>query len=247
LENIFPGVRILIDTVHYPNLLTAFEFDITVYYSYKKEDTAMPKFEQTVLPYAFDALEPVIDTLTMETHYGKHHATYTATLNKLLEEAGASDRFCTIEELLAGLSQIDESRRTAIRNNGGGYYNHNLYFSTLAPVSEDVHRPQGRLAEQIDRQFSSLKKLQEELKALALGQFGSGWAFLSKAPDGTLVTGKSPNQDNPISEGTANRPIMCIDVWEHAYYLKYKNLRASYVDELYKVINWVKVSEMYEQ
>lgn len=207
----------------------------------------MSKFEQVELPYAFDALEPVIDTLTMETHYGKHHATYTATLNKLLEEAGASDKFGTIEELLAGLSQIDESKQTPIRNNGGGFYNHNLYFSTLAPLSEDVHKPVGKLLDQINKQFGSLDKLQEELKALALSQFGSGWAFLSKAPDGKLVTSKTPNQDNPISEGTGNTPLMCIDVWEHAYYLKYKNLRANYVDELFKIINWKKVSEAYDR
>ena len=206
----------------------------------------MAKFEQVVLPYSFDALEPTIDTLTMETHYGKHHKTYTATLNTLLEEAGVADKFATIEEVLAGLSQIDEAKRTPIRNNGGGYYNHNLYFSTLAPESEDVHTPCGKLAEQINKQFGSLEELQAQLKALALGQFGSGWAFLSVASDGSLVTSKSPNQDNPISEGTGNRPIMCIDVWEHAYYLKYKNLRADYVDNLFKIINWKKISTMYE-
>ncbi len=206
----------------------------------------MSKFEQVALPYSYDALEPVIDTLTVETHYGKHHATYTATLNKLLEEAGVTDKFSSLEELLAGLPQIDETKRTAIRNNAGGVYNHNLYFSTLAPVSEDVHKPTGKLAEQINKQFGSLEKLQEELKTLALGQFGSGWAFLSKTSDGTLVTSKSLNQDKPISEGTGNTPIMNIDVWEHSYYLKYRNMRASYVDELFKIINWVKVSELYE-
>lgn len=207
----------------------------------------MPKFEQVVLPYSQDALEPVIDTLTIETHYGKHHATYTATLNKLLEEAGVADKFATIEDVLADLSTIDEAKRGPIRNNGGGYYNHNLYFSTLAPESDDVHVPVGKLSEQIDKQFGLLDNLKAELKALALGQFGSGWAFLSVAADGTLVTSKSPNQDNPISEGTGNKPIMCIDVWEHAYYLKYKNLRGDYVDNLFKIINWKKVSELYDE
>ena len=205
----------------------------------------MAEFTQVKLEYGYDALEPVLDTLTMETHYGKHHATYTATLNKLLEEAGAAGKFSTIEELLAGLSQIDEAKRTAIRNNAGGYYNHNLYFTTLAPLSENVHEPAGALAEQINKQFGSLEKLKEELKGLALSQFGSGWAWLSKAPDGSLVTSKSLNQDNPISEGSGNTPIFCIDVWEHAYYLKYKNLRAAYVDELFSIVNWAKVSELY--
>ncbi|MBQ9304517.1 superoxide dismutase [Butyrivibrio sp.] len=206
----------------------------------------MSKFEQVTLNYAMDAFEPVIDTLTMETHYGKHHATYTATFNKLLEEAGAADKFNTIEEVLAGLDQIDEAKRTAIRNNGGGYYNHNLYFCNLAPLSEDVHKPTGKLLEQIDKQFGSVEKLQEELKTLALGQFGSGWAFLSVKKGGELVTSKSPNQDNPISEGTGNTPILGIDVWEHAYYLKYKNLRADYVDKLFSLINWENVGKLYE-
>ena len=172
-------------------------------------------FEQVKLSYDVNALEPHIDQLTIETHYGKHHAAYTKTFNELAEKAGMAGM--PVEELLASLDKVaDETLRKGLRNQGGGYYNHNLYFTTLAPLSENVHEPAGALAEQINKQFGSLEKLKEELKGLALSQFGSGWAWLSKAPDGSLVTSKSLNQDNPISEGSGNTPIFCIDVWEHA-------------------------------
>ena len=206
----------------------------------------MAVFEQIPLPFETNGLEPVIDQLTVETHYGKHHATYTATLNKLLADAGIADQYDTIEDLLSHLDQLPEDIRTAVRNNGGGFYNHNLYFSNLAPQGSDVHAPEGKLAEQINTQFGGLDALVTELKALALGQFGSGWSFLSASKDGTLITSKSPNQDNPLSEKTGNVPILCLDVWEHAYYLKYKNLRADYLDQLASLIDWKKVSKLYE-
>ena len=200
-------------------------------------------YEQVKLSYANDALEPVIDTLTMETHYGKHHATYTKTLNELAEKAGKQDT--PIEELLASLDSIsDEALRKGIRNNGGGFYNHNLYFSTLGT---DHHEPEGILREKINAAFGSFEAFQEKISNLAVTQFGSGWAFLSTNPSGELILSQSPNQDNPISEGTGNTPIMAIDVWEHAYYLKYKNLRASYVSELFKVIDWKAVEANYQR
>ena len=200
-------------------------------------------YEQVKLSYANDALEPVIDTLTMETHYGKHHATYTKTLNELAEKAGKQDT--PIEELLASLDSIsDEALRKGIRNNGGGFYNHNLYFSTLGT---DHHVPEGILLEKINAAFGSFEAFQEKISNLAVTQFGSGWAFLSTNPSGELILSQSPNQDNPISEGTGNTPIMAIDVWEHAYYLKYKNLRASYVSELFKVIDWKAVEANYQR
>ncbi len=200
-------------------------------------------FEQVTLSFANDALEPVIDTLTMETHYGKHHQTYTKTLNELVEKAGKQD--LSIEELLSSLDSIsDEALRKGIRNNGGGYYNHNLYFSTLGTEN---HEPTGALLEKINETFGSFDALKEKLTNLALTQFGSGWAFLSVSSSGELIASQSPNQDNPISEGTGNTPILAIDVWEHAYYLKYKNLRASYVAELFKVIDWKVVEGLYQK
>lgn len=199
-------------------------------------------FEQYKLPFASDALEPVIDTLTVETHHGKHHAAYTAKLNELAEKAGVANM--EITELLASLDKVtDEELRTGIRNNGGGFYNHNLYFETLSPNGGG--EPKGALKEKIDATFGSFEAFKEKISALAVAQFGSGWAWLSVTPKGELVLSKSGNQDNPISLGTGNTPIFTIDVWEHAYYLKYKNLRASYVAELFKIVDWEKVGELY--
>ena len=175
-------------------------------------------FEQVKLTYATDALEPHIDKETMETHYGKHHATYTANLNGFAEKAGVADK--DIETLLASLDSIDDpALATALRNNGGGFYNHNLYFSTISP--EGGKAPEGPLADKINETFGSFDALKEKLTALALGQFGSGWAWLSANKAGELMASASPNQDNPISEGTGYVPLLAIDVWEHAYYLKY--------------------------
>ena len=201
-------------------------------------------FEQYKLPFAYDAMEPHIDTLTMETHHGKHHAAYTATFNKLAEQAGVQDK--DIVEVLANLDQIEDATlRTGLRNQGGGYYNHNLYFSTISPNGGG--EPQGALAEKIAETFGSFAELKEKLIALAIGQFGSGWAWLSADKDGGLHVSQSLNQDNPISQGTGNMPIMCIDVWEHAYYLKYRNLRADHVRDLFDIIDWRAVEANYEK
>lgn len=201
-------------------------------------------FKQVELDYSFEALEPHIDTLTMETHYGKHHATYTKNLNDAAEKAGVLDK--DIEKVLAELDNIgDEALRNAVRNNGGGFYNHNLYFSILSP--NPAAAPEGTLADKITEKFGSLEELKEKLTALALGQFGSGWAWLSANAGGDLTVSASPNQDNPISEGTGYTPILAIDVWEHAYYLKYKNLRGDYVKHLFEVIDWKKVGANYNR
>lgn len=201
-------------------------------------------YEQVKLSYETDGLEPYIDKLTVETHYGKHHATYTKTLNELAGKAGVAD--LSIEKLLSDLSVVkDPALRTAIRNNGGGFYNHNLYFSTLSP--EPSSAPEGTLLENINRTFGSLEDLKKELKTAALGQFGSGWAFLSTDGEGNLSVKKSPNQDNPFSEGLGTMPILALDVWEHAYYLKYKNLRADYIDAFFQVLDWKAVQANYEK
>ncbi len=200
-------------------------------------------FKQYQLPYAYDALEPVIDALTMETHHSKHHATYTATLNTLAEKAGVQDQ--EITSLLANLDQIeDPALRNGIRNNGGGFYNHNLYFQIMGPNAGG--EPTGALKEKMDAAFGSYDAFVEKISALATGQFGSGWAWMSVTPDGDLVLSNSANQDNPISLGTGNKPIFALDVWEHAYYLKYKNLRAAYVKEFFNVVDWNAVSALYE-
>lgn len=200
-------------------------------------------FEQVKLDYDFNALEPYIDTLTMETHYGKHHATYTKNFNEAVEKAGLSNK--SIEEILSSLSSIsDESLRNALQNNGGGYYNHNLYFSIMSPKKDT--KPNLSLEEAIERDFGSLNKLIETLQNLAMGQFGSGWAFLSTDGTGKLYATKAANQNNPLMEEGKHTPILGIDVWEHAYYLQYKNLRGDYVKNFFKVLDWEKVSKNYE-
>ena len=201
-------------------------------------------FEQVKLDYDFNALEPYIDTLTMETHYGKHHATYTKNFNEAVDKAGLSNK--SIEEILSSLSSIcDESLRNALQNNGGGYYNHNLYFSIMSPKKNT--KPNLSLEEAIERDFGSLNKLIETLQNLAMGQFGSGWAFLSTDKGGKLYATKAANQNNPLMEEGKHTPILGIDVWEHAYYLKYKNLRGDYVKNFFEVLDWEKVSENYEK
>ena len=201
-------------------------------------------FEQVKLDYAFDALEPHIDTMTMETHYGKHHATYTKNFNDAVAKAGLGGK--SVEEILSSLSSVsDEALRNALQNNGGGFYNHNLYFSVMSPKKGT--KPSPALAEAINRDFGSLEKLIESLQNLALGQFGSGWAFLSVDKEGKLYATKAANQNNPFMEEGQHTPILGIDVWEHAYYLRYKNLRGDYLKNFFEVLDWEKVSENFER
>lgn len=200
-------------------------------------------FNQVDLGFDPGALEPHIDKLTMETHYGKHHAAYTKMFNELAEKAGVAGK--DVEEILGNLDKIeDETLRKGLRNQGGGYYNHNLYFSTLSP--DPAKAPTGKLLEKINEAFGSVDEVKDRLSKAAIGQFGSGWSFLSADKDGNLFVTASPNQDNPISEGTGRKPILALDVWEHAYYLKYKNLRADYVKEFWEVLCWDKVAKIYE-
>ncbi len=201
-------------------------------------------FEQITLDYGYDGLEPHIDALTVETHYAKHHATYTANFNKALEKAGIENTDAV--SILDSLDSVkDETDRIAIRNNGGGYFNHNLYFENFS--ANPAKEPVGKLKAKIDETFGSLDALKEKLTALATGQFGSGWAWLSVTPSGDLVVSNSANQDNPISLGTKNIPILALDVWEHAYYLKYKNLRGDYIKAFFEVLDWEKVSRKYSE
>jgi len=202
-------------------------------------------FEQIKLKYDFKDLETHIDELTMNTHYSKHHATYTnnlnATLEKLPELSGK-----TIEEIFTGLSDIkDASLKTAVQNNGGGFYNHNLYFMTLSPTGGG--NPEGDLAARIEKDFGGFDILKEKLSQAGATRFGSGWAWLSANKNGELQVSSSPNQDNPIIETKGEwTPILGIDVWEHAYYLKYKNLRADYIKAFFDVVCWKTVDENYK-
>lgn len=202
--------------------------------------------KQLELTYNFSALEPHIDELTMITHYTKHHAAYTANLNTALEKAPELAGK-TIEELLSSVADLsDESLKTVLRNNGGGYYNHNLYFSTLSP--DGLRHPEGDLLKQIEKDFGSFDHLKEKLNNAAATRFGSGWAWLSTDKSGNLSVSSSPNQDNPLFETRgAIVPILGIDVWEHAYYLKYKNLRLDYINALYSVLDWKQIAKNYHE
>ena len=186
------------------------------------------------LPYAADALEPYIDKLTMEIHHGKHHAAYIANLNKALasapELAGKP-----LEVLLAhGLATVPESIRTAVRNNGGGTLNHSFFWRMMGPKAGG--QPSGKLAEAIKGTFGSFEQFKEKFSAAAMGRFGSGWAWLVKDGSGKLDISSTANQDTPLSE--AKFPILGLDVWEHAYYLKYQNRRVEYVAAWWNVVNW---------
>ncbi|MBQ2082887.1 MAG: superoxide dismutase [Lachnospiraceae bacterium] len=200
-------------------------------------------FEQVKLGYAYDALEPYIDALTMETHYGKHHAAYTKAFNEAAEKAGVAGKSAV--EIFKSLEFVaDPALKKALRNNGGGYFNHNFYFEALSPAPQKA--PSGRLMRVIDKKYGSLDALKAELKTAAVGQFGSGWAWLVTDEAGNLYVTASANQDNPYMEGKGMIPLLALDVWEHAYYLKYKNLRASYIDAFFEVLDWKVVEERYE-
>ncbi len=201
-------------------------------------------FEQIKINYDFNSLEPHIDSLTMETHYTKHHAAYTKNLNDAVDKAAITDK--SIEELLSSWDSLPEDIKATIRNNGGGYYNHNLYFGHLSPNAGG--EPTGILGDKIKSTFSSFSDFKDQISKAALGQFGSGWAWLATNSEGELKIMSSPNQDNPLFETKGVwKPIFGIDVWEHAYYLKYKNLRASYVQAFFEVVDWNQVSKNYEQ
>ncbi|MFU0828476.1 MAG: hypothetical protein ACFWTJ_13285 [Lachnoclostridium sp.] len=201
-------------------------------------------FKQVELKYDFKGLEPYIDELTMITHYTKHHAAYTNNLNAALEKIPEFSDY-SIEDIFINLSEIsDTGLRIAITNNGGGFYNHNLYFSILSPTGGG--KPDGNLAKQIEKDFGSYEALKDQLSLAANSRFGSGWAWLSANKNGDLKVSSTPNQDNPVMESKGQWiPILGIDVWEHAYYLKYKNLRADYVKAFFEVVDWNEVADNY--
>jgi Fe-Mn family superoxide dismutase len=190
------------------------------------------------LPYPFDALEPHIDARTMEIHHDRHHATYVNNVNAALEGTDLGD--LPIEELLQSLDRVPEDKRNAVRNNGGGHYNHTLFWESMR--GDGGGEPTGELASAIDVAFGSFADFQAKLKAAGVGQFGSGWAWLVHDGSGLAIQG-TPNQDNPISQGKT--PLLGVDVWEHAYYLLYQNRRPDYIDAWWNVVNWAKVGERF--
>ncbi len=195
-------------------------------------------FELPTLPYSPTALEPNIDAKTMEIHHGKHHATYVTNLNKALESAPdlASKSIC---ELVAGVASVPEAIRGAVRNNGGGHWNHTFFWNLMAPNAGGA--PKGQLAAAINATFGSFDEFKAKFEAAGLGRFGSGWVWLCVKADKSLCICSTPNQDNPLMAGIAEcpgTPVIGCDVWEHAYYLNYQNRRADYLKAFWNVISW---------
>lgn len=193
------------------------------------------------LPYATNALEPHIDAMTMEIHHGRHHNTYVTNLNKALESAPELANK-SVEDLISDLNAVPESIRTAVRNNGGGHANHSLFWTTLSPNGGGA--PTGALAQAIDSDLGGFEKFKEAFTAAATGRFGSGWAWLALGKDGKLKVYSLPNQDSPLMEG--DKPLLGLDVWEHAYYLKYQNKRPDYIAAFWNIVDWNKVGQLYE-
>jgi Fe-Mn family superoxide dismutase len=193
-------------------------------------------FEVPPLPYAYDALEPTIDEQTMHLHHDKHHQAYVTNANKALEGTEWADR--PVEEVLQNLGSLPDDKRGAVRNNAGGHYNHSLFWEWMAPAGGG--EPGGALRSAIDAAFGSVDDFKARMKAAGVGQFGSGWAWLVHDGSGLAVV-STPNQDSPISDGKT--PLLGVDVWEHAYYLKYQNRRPDYLDAWWNVVNWPKVAE----
>jgi Fe-Mn family superoxide dismutase len=197
-------------------------------------------FELPALPYDYSALEPHIDARTMEIHHTKHHQAYIDKANAALEKhSDLANK--PIEGILRDLNSVPEDIRTAIRNNGGGHANHSLFWTVMGPGAGG--QPQGELATAMEAAFGSFDKFKDEFSQAAATRFGSGWAWLSCKKDGGLVVTSTPNQDSPLSEGLT--PILGLDVWEHAYYLKYQNKRPDYIAAFWNVVNWDEVAKRF--
>lgn len=192
------------------------------------------------LPYAYDALEPYIDEETMHLHHEKHHNTYVTNLNAAIEKYPELGEL-SIEELMINLNEVPDDIKTAVRNNGGGHANHSFFWKIMAPNAGG--KPTGAIKDAIDEAFGNFEKMKEEFKTAATGRFGSGWAWVV-VNNGKLEITSTPNQDTPLSEGKT--PVLGLDVWEHAYYLKYKNVRPDYIAAFWDVINWDQVNKNFE-
>ncbi len=196
--------------------------------------------ELPALPYPYESLEPYIDTTTMQIHHDKHHATYVTNLNNALKEASPELQAMSAADLIKNLSKVPEASRGPVRNNAGGHVNHTMFWEQLKVGSAE---PSGALAEAINSAFGSLAAMKEAFEKAGLGRFGSGWAWLVKK-DGKLAIVSTPNQDNPLMDGSGT-PLLGCDVWEHAYYLKYQNKRADYLKAFWSVVNWADVAKRF--
>jgi len=197
------------------------------------------------LPYAYDALEPHVDAKTMEIHHTKHHQTYVDKLNEAVDGTPLADK--PVEELIRDLDAVPEAKRGAVRNHGGGHANHSLFWTVMSPNGGG--QPDGDLAKAIDSDFGGFDKFKEAFTKAAVGRFGSGWAWLTVDGKGKLAVEDSGNQDSPLMKGvgSGNTPILGLDVWEHAYYLKYQNRRPEYIAAFYNVIDWKEVARRYAE
>ncbi|GAB5095569.1 superoxide dismutase [Caballeronia sp. HLA56] len=197
------------------------------------------------LPYAYDALEPNIDARTMEVHYTKHHQTYVNNLNAALESSEHKD--LPVEQLITQIDKLPEAIRTPVRNNGGGHANHSLFWTIMSP--QGGGKPEGEVAQAIDTDLGGFDAFKEAFTKAALTRFGSGWAWLSVTPQGKLAVESTGNQDNPLMSGigSGNTPVLGLDVWEHAYYLKYENRRPEYIAAFFNVIDWKEVARRFAE
>ena len=205
-------------------------------------------YELPALPYAFDALEPHIDAKTMEIHHSKHHQTYINNLNAALQ--GSEYEGVAVETLIAAIDSLPEHLRAPVRNNGGGHANHSLFWTVMAPADQGGGgRPEGALAQAIESDLGGFDAFKDAFTKAALTRFGSGWAWLVVGADGQLNVESSGNQDSPLMRaiGSGGVPILGLDVWEHAYYLKYQNRRPDYIAAFYNVVNWPEVARRYAQ
>ncbi|MBO3641239.1 superoxide dismutase [Acinetobacter soli] len=205
--------------------------------------SAWAEFKQAPLPYATNALQPAIDQQTMELHYGKHHKAYVDNLNAQIKTYPELDKMDPVQ-----LQKQISKYNTAVRNNGGGHFNHTFFWESLAPANK-TGQPSAALTKQITQDFGSMDAFKQKFNEAATGRFGSGWAWLIVTPEGKLAITSTPNQDNPLMDlaETKGQPLLGLDVWEHAYYLKYQNRRADYIKEFWSVVNWNKVNERYMQ
>lgn len=205
--------------------------------------SAWAEFKQAPLPYATNALQPAIDQQTMELHYGKHHKAYVDNLNAQIKTYPELDKMDPVQ-----LQKQISKYNTAVRNNGGGHFNHTFFWESLAPANK-TGQPSAALTKQITQDFGSMDTFKQKFNEAATGRFGSGWAWLIVTPEGKLAITSTPNQDNPLMDlaETKGQPLLGLDVWEHAYYLKYQNRRADYIKAFWSVVNWNKVNERYMQ
>jgi len=213
---------------------------LTIVEKYRKIKEYMAKHELPKLPYAYDALEPFIDAQTMEIHHAKHHATYVSKLNEVLENyKELQDK--TVEELLRSLNYAPDLIRNSIRNFGGGHYNHSFFWKILGPANKNSLLPTGELLEAINNNFGSFEAFKKQFTISAITLFGSGWTWLVVDESQKLLVINTANQESPINLNL--KPLLALDLWEHAYYLKYQNRRAEYIEAWWHVVNWKKVEE----